>query len=67
MSCSSEHTTAQVCPTGDFFRTKPGVKSTQVRSVKKSQITQTCSKSRLLQAWMGLTLMLLVANLVRTK
>ena len=32
-------TSAQVCPPEDLFRTNPGVKLTQVRSVKKPDIT----------------------------
>ena len=32
-------TAAQVCPLEDLFRTKPGVKSTHVRSVKEPDIT----------------------------
>ena len=38
-SCVAVDTTAQVCPLEDLFRTKPGVKSTKVISVKEPDIT----------------------------
>ena len=42
LGCQTENviqTRAQVCPLEDLFRTKPGVTSTQVRSVKEPDIT----------------------------